>query len=541
MRPLLLLVPLLAAPLRAQGDSTVVRGHLAGADGRVPVRADVELLATRVPDAPVRARVGSDGTFRLVITAPGPYRLRAAGVGYRGMERALPVTGFTAVQVTLALAGLPTGLARGPLVAVSTDVDAERPRADLPPAVLLSRGTDGLRSGTLIAKRDSMAYRVLDITARTYLPPAGASAFHWAEDYEYEGVQPGTPGQPVRLVYDSAQVAIGGMSSIAVDGDSPLARAVSQLDSIVRFEPASRCLVAALAPPVDPADARIADTSLTSRLQLVRRLLRADARCQQHPALGAAVLAQFTPTSPLWQLDDVMRRRVVLEAARQAAGMPRVNTPAAITEARARFDAAIAAAPDTAMRRDLLATAAETFMPEDTVTAQSYAARLVAENFDDARLQSVLKRTGFNRMLQPGRTVPAFRLASMDSAGKVITDVSLRGKAYLLDVWATWCGDCIVELPALRALHARYGKRGLVMLSVSVDEEQATADRFRKGQPMPWRHAWAGNAEDGGPLAAFEVAWLPTTILVGRDGKILAFAPRLESPEFATLVERALR
>ena len=532
-----------AVPLGAQTlDSTIVRGTLAGADGRVPVRADVELLATRGAGQAVRTRVSPDGTFRLAIVAPGPYRLRAAGVGYRGMERALPVAGRASLRVTLTLAGLPAGLAKGPLVGVSTDDAAERPRADLPPAALLVRGTDGIRSGTLKAKRDTVPYRVLDITSRTFLPPAGAAAYRWAEDYEYEGLLFGTAGQEVRLVYDSSAVSIGGASALRVAGESPLARAVAQLDSIVAFEPVTRCLIAAQAPPIDPADARIADTTLTARLQLVRRLLRADASCQVHPALGEAVVAQFTPASPLWQFDDVMRRRVLLQAARQAAGTPRVHNPAAIASVRARFDAALTAAPDTAARRDLLVAAAETFMPEDTVTAQLYAARLVADAWDDARVPAMLRLTGYNRMLQPGRTVPSFRVASMDSAGRFITDASLRGKVYLLDVWATWCGDCIVELPALRALHTRYGRRGLTLLSVSVDEEQATADRFRRGrESMPWKHAWAGNAEDGGPLAKFEVAWLPTTILVGRDGRILALAPKLDSPEFAATVERALR
>jgi thiol-disulfide isomerase/thioredoxin len=155
----------------------------------------------------------------------------------------------------------------------------------------------------------------------------------------------------------------------------------------------------------------------------------------------------------------------------------------------------------------------------------------------------LLKLTGYNRVLQPGMMVPAFTVPSMDSGAAPISSVSLRGRVYLLDVWATWCPDCIVELPALRALQTRFGPRGLTILSVSVDEEQGTADRFRRvREPMPWTHAWAGVWPDGeGPIAALEAAWLPTTILVGRDGRILALAPTLESPGFAALIEQALK
>jgi thiol-disulfide isomerase/thioredoxin len=295
--------------------------------------------------------------------------------------------------------------------------------------------------------------------------------------------------------------------------------------------------------PSDASDARLRDTTLAERLRLVRRFMVTDANCQSAPALGAAVVAQFTPGSPLWGFDDLMRRRVLLLAARHAAGQPRFNTPAAVAQVRARFDASLTAATDSTTRFDLYVAAAETFMPADTVTAQSYAARFVAESYDHPRVLPLLRLTGYNRVLQPGRMVPPFRVASMDSAGAFVSDAALRGKVYLLDVWATWCGDCIVELPALRALHEKYGPRGLTLLSVSVDEERGTAERFRKGrESMPWTHAWAGVSPEGeGPIAGLQVTWLPTTILVGKDGRIIALAPKLESPEFAALIEAALK
>ena len=534
--------PRITAHAQAPLDSTVVTGSISGVNGRVPVRADVELLPVRDAEQRVRVVADREGRFRVVIRAPGPYRLRAAGLGFIGTERALPTSAYTSIDLAITLAGFPDGLARGPLVGVTSEADAEKVRPDMPPAVLLTPGTDGRRSGVLRARRDTVAYRVIDMTARTYLAPAGAMAYRWASDGEYEGLLFGAKGGEVRLVYDSALVAKGGgASSLRVRGAHPLAATLAQLDSMVSIAPARRCLIAAQAPPIDPADAVLADTSLSSRLQLVRRLLRADVRCQVHPALGTTVLAQFTPGGPLWALDDVMQRRVILLAARHAAGEARFSTPAATEAVRARFDAAIAAAADTALRFDLYATAAATFMPADTVTAQSYTGRLVAESYDDARVTPLLRLTGYNRVLQPDRQVPPFRVASMDSAGAEVTDASLRGRVYLLDVWATWCPDCIVEFPAMRALQRRFGSRGLTILSVSVDEEQATAERFRRArEPMPWRHAWAGNDPEG-PLAGFEVQWLPTTILVGRDGRIRALAPKLESPEFAALLEEALR
>ena len=526
---------------QASPDSTVISGSIKGTDGRTPVRADVELIPLRATTQSVRALAQADGTFRLAIAGSGPFRLRAVGLGYVGLERALPVTTPTALTLAVTLGGLPLGLAKGPLIGVASETDAVKPRPEMPPAVLLTAVGNGRRTGVLISKRDTVAYRVVDLTARLYLPPAGARAYRLADDGEYEGLAIGRAGEHVDLVYDSTLVAFGGRSSFRVTNAHPVAPVVAQLDSIVSFQPRTRCLIAAQAPPIDPAAAMLRDTTLLETLQLVRRFLEADAACQVHAALGAQVVAQFTPGSPLWGLDDLMRRRVLLMAARHAAGQARTNTPQATSLVRAAFDATLAAATDTAARFDLYVRAAELFMPSDTVSAQAYVARFVAESYAHPRLLPLLRLSGYNRVLQPGRTVPAFSVASADAA-RAISDTSLRGRVYLLDVWATWCPDCIVELPAMRALQHRFGGRGLQIVSMSIDEEKATADRFRKREPMPWVHGWAGVWPEGeGPLASFEVAWLPTTILVGRDGRILALAPTLDSPEFAALIERAIK
>ena len=563
----LLLCAIPLAVLRAQSrvDSTIVAGRIIGADGRIPVRADVELTPIRATAPAIRVRAAADGTFRMSIAGGGPFRLRAAGVGFVGLQRALPVTTPTTLNVVVTLAGLPTGLAKGPVVGIAAERDAEKPRPDMPPAVVLAARGNGRRTGTLRARRDTVAYRVVDITARQYLPPAGAGAFRWSDDGEYDGLVAAKAGELVELVYDSAGVTFGGSSGLRVLDGHSIAPVVAQLDSIFAYEPARRCVLVQPTPPnerpikgselligpIKSSDPLIASlstadpaiTGLATSLDLIRQFLRADGECRTDPVLGAAVVAQFTPASPLWQLDDVMRRRVLLQAARHAAGDARFNTPEVVAQVKSAFDAAIAAARDTAARFDLYELAAETFMPADTIAAQSYTARFTAESYDNPRVFPLLKMTGYNRVLQPGRSVPAFTVPSLDSAGAAISDVSLRGSVYLLDVWATWCRDCLVELPSLRALHDRYGSRGLRVVSVSVDEEQGTADRFRRiREPMPWTHGWAGTSPDGGgPLERFEVVWLPTTILVGRDGRILSFAPKLDSPAFDALVREALK
>jgi thiol-disulfide isomerase/thioredoxin len=529
----------------AQGaaDSTIISGTLRGADGRTPVRADVQLTPIRDPARAVRARVLADGSFRIATSSVGPFRLRSAAVGYIGSERAIPIDAPTRLTVRVTLAGFAPDMRLATVVGIAAESDAEKTQPDIPPAVILAPTANGRRVGVLRAKRDTVAYRVVDIVNRVYLAPTGASAYRWSDDGEYDALAIGRPGRTVQLVYDSAAVGFGGVSALQVTDGHPIASTIAELDSMFSLPPRKRCMPGTVVPPINVGDAMIADTTLTAKLQLIRRFLRADAECQTHAAMGSAIVSLFVPGSALWQLDDVMQRRVLLLAARHAAGQRLYNTPEAVAMIRERFDASLAAASDTTTRFDLYVSAAETLMPFDTVAAQSYAARFVAESYDHPRVLPLLSLTGYNRVLQPGRMVPTFTVPLMDSAGKSISDASLRGSVYLLDIWATWCPDCIREFPAMRELNTKYGPRGLKIVSVSVDELQGTADRFRRvREPMPWTHAWAGKQPEGeGPLAGFQFTWLPTTILVGKDGRILALAPKLESAEFAAVLEAALR
>ncbi|MBL8684888.1 MAG: TlpA family protein disulfide reductase [Myxococcales bacterium] len=94
---------------------------------------------------------------------------------------------------------------------------------------------------------------------------------------------------------------------------------------------------------------------------------------------------------------------------------------------------------------------------------------------------------------------------------------ALRGKVVLLDFWATWCGPCARLSPTLQRLSQRYESRGLVVIGVNVDEDgPGLVPAFQRRYGLSYTQV----AGQGPVQAAWEVRYLPTTVVIDRAGMI---------------------
>lgn len=93
-----------------------------------------------------------------------------------------------------------------------------------------------------------------------------------------------------------------------------------------------------------------------------------------------------------------------------------------------------------------------------------------------------------------------------------------RQKLTLVNMWATWCGPCTAEFPHLQRLHEQYGPRGLRLIAVSTDQEDAKVRAFIMSTTASFLIG-RDTAED--VLAFLRDGSLPQNILIGPDGKIL--------------------
>ena len=114
-----------------------------------------------------------------------------------------------------------------------------------------------------------------------------------------------------------------------------------------------------------------------------------------------------------------------------------------------------------------------------------------------------------------GQIPPSFTLKDLDGTEVSLTD--FEGKVVVLDLWATWCGPCRVEIPFLVSLYNDYRDEGLVVLGVGLDRGGASvlkpfADEYDVTYPVL--------VADRAIQAAYQVRSIPMTLIIGRDGRI---------------------
>jgi peroxiredoxin len=126
-----------------------------------------------------------------------------------------------------------------------------------------------------------------------------------------------------------------------------------------------------------------------------------------------------------------------------------------------------------------------------------------------------LPQAGFAGGLKRGAPAPPLVLHGVD--GTAIATDALRGKVVILCFWATWCGPCREELPALSAYAAEHAKDGLQVLGFSLDEPDAMPEVKRVGAGLSFPVGLLGSEYAGG----YGRIWrLPANFTIDRQGRL---------------------
>jgi peroxiredoxin len=139
-------------------------------------------------------------------------------------------------------------------------------------------------------------------------------------------------------------------------------------------------------------------------------------------------------------------------------------------------------------------------------------------------------------LIRPSRQKVAEDFALKTSGGGSFRLSDHRGKAVLVNFWATWCAPCREEMPAMERLYQRHRDRGLVLVAISLDANPSVVPSYVKESKLTFAIALDPKAEVANK---YGVRALPSSFVIDRQGTMtaLALGPRAWDNASHSLVE----
>jgi len=131
-------------------------------------------------------------------------------------------------------------------------------------------------------------------------------------------------------------------------------------------------------------------------------------------------------------------------------------------------------------------------------------------------LIAVVAESTTERIVEVGDTAPGFALVTDD--GQRLSRSQFGGQLLVLNFWATWCVPCIQELPSLNQFQKQFASSGVVVLGVSVDQNERAYQQFLKRAGVTFRTSRDPQADVSSRYGTFKY---PETYVIDRNGKVV--------------------
>jgi cytochrome c biogenesis protein CcmG/thiol:disulfide interchange protein DsbE len=144
-----------------------------------------------------------------------------------------------------------------------------------------------------------------------------------------------------------------------------------------------------------------------------------------------------------------------------------------------------------------------------------------------------------------GARAPGFSAVTLDPKPVTKTLDDYLGQVVLINIWATWCAPCRVEMPSIEKVHNAYAAKGLKVVAISVDDPGADSlvRDFVKEYKLSFEVLHDTGGQEGKVSRDYQTTGYPETVIIGRDGVIrkkLLGATDWNSPQNRALIERLL-
>src|SRR5690554_5580134 len=162
-------------------------------------------------------------------------------------------------------------------------------------------------------------------------------------------------------------------------------------------------------------------------------------------------------------------------------------------------------------------------------------------NTNPEYLATITQRYELLKSLTPGNPSPSFNYENYKGGTTSLAD--LKGKYTYIDVWATWCGPCLREIPSLKEVEKDYANKNIQIVSISIDESK-DYDKWREmveEKSLGGIQLMADNNWSSKFVQDYAILGIPRFILVDPEGNIVsADAPRPSDPQLRKMLDELL-
>ncbi len=510
-----------------------LKGTVVSAGQKPLTKAHVRLFSLVDLKKPLGSvEVSADGSFKLPVPGNGWFTVECTGVDHKRLTFPLLVDQAEPIKVSVKLKNNQY-VDDFSKLKVITDLDNFSPKS----AKSLEKQADGTYTIELEATKDKVAYQLAGLeTQGGTINGTNSDEFEYDGDGDYRSVVKAQNGK-VRIVFDPTKLVrlTEPASVVFADKSSPAGKIGELFAGFKQREDAFQTAFSAkmkakadntemqkFFKSYDESEALLglAQTIESEKNKSVRQYamvtyLRVNSD-KKDKAIGQKALEEIPVSSELWASNPFL----MLSAIELAGWKDRKEQYIqAVLEQGASSNFKAAA---------LFSGLSDADEAGNEPLIRQYYDRLMKDFGDTQVAQMAKMRFNPDRKVKAGQPLPAFLIKDIENQQVAYSNDSIKGKIYLIDFWAVWCGPCVGEMENLHKAYDKFKGKNFEILSLSFDQKPEDVKKFREEKwKMPWKHAFVEGNFRSELAKLFEVNGIPKPILVDETGKIIAIEGKL--------------